>query len=84
MCETEPALRHYLGMKAFTLSLVLLILGFTAATGQTVSGSVVVEPSSKAEPNLEAGSPAIGSPAATADVEHPRVATRPPTPLVRK
>lgn len=72
-------------MKAFTLSLILLVLGVTAAAGQTVPANAVAakaEPSPKPEPVMDAEAPVKGSTAA-AD-ERSRIATRPPTPLVSK
>jgi hypothetical protein len=69
-------------MKAFALSFGLLILGAASATAQTAAPVAVnAAPSPQKEPSLEADLPKIGS---TADVEHSRLATRPPTPLVSK
>lgn len=79
-------------MKAFGLSLVLLVLGAAAATAQTTSLTTslaasldtrAAAPAAEKEPSLEAASQDIGSPAA-GEIEHSRLATRPPTPLVRK
>lgn len=73
-------------MKAFCLSLALLILGAAAATAQTASldTRAAAAPSAEKEPSLEAVSQHIGSPATAGESDHPRLATRPPTPLVRK
>lgn len=82
------SLRHYLGMKAFALSLVLLVLGIASATGQTVVAAdrtvTAPAPLSEKEPSLEAATAQNGSQASGSEIEHPRIATRPPTPLVRK
>lgn len=74
-------------MKTFTLSLVLLVLGVATATGQTVSGTAVAvtaAPLSEKQASLEAATSQNGSQAEGGETADPRIATRPPTPLVRK
>lgn len=70
-------------MKAFALSLVIVILGAASVAAQPVSPVAVnAAPSPQKEPSLEADTPKIGS--TTGEAEHSRLATRPPTPLVSK
>lgn len=72
-------------MKALTLSFVLLLLGIVSATGQTApSQNPAVNAASQKEPALDADTPQAPALAAPDAQLAPRVATRPPTPLVRK
>ena len=79
-------MRHYLRMKPFTLSLILLLSGAASAAGQTVAAAArtanAPAPLSEKEPSLEAG--AQQTQAESVHGESSRIATRPPTPLVRK
>lgn len=72
-------------MKPFTLSLILLLSGAASATGQTVAASRTGNapaPLSEEESPQEAG--AQQNQAESVQGENSRIATRPPTPLVRK
>lgn len=83
---TGILLRHYQRMKLFC-STILLILGLSSAAAQP-AGTERASSTSQKEPALDADAPQK-APAATVATDPgapqaARIATRPPTPLVRK
>ncbi|HEX2761315.1 MAG TPA: hypothetical protein VHM27_12410 [Rhizomicrobium sp.] len=80
-------MRHYQRMKLFC-STLLLILGLSSAAAQPAGTEHTASSASQKEPALDADA-AQKAPATTAAADPgvpqaARIATRPPTPLVRK